>query len=621
MNDGMPSQRRIPALHSAVTIDDEAEQAERTQIIGKNNASAFETTNKNSLRKNQTFSSLTACDGKNESENTSPSSLGCANKNNGDVMNAGEDDDVDMTTIPQRTPTASPTAASTVKGPITSLNSYDVLLGRGSGTSLYIGNQKFRMIVDDHKEEYLETSGNKPKAKIAKEILDHIHSLGGRFLKLDENAEPVEFIIEDGEWYETDEKAALEKIKQSLRQKREKEILPDAAKSDGETGASERKEATDDHLSSSAVSLPDVTSVSLSDLSNNVSAVPASEISLSKVPSSFQPISPLQLGGNEGYSVFDSRLLLFQTAPFAFYPSQLGPDVQLSARVNPYGFPADSRLLGSPFITAAQQQGPACHTPHSQACDSNLGKKHSITPTNVQGNNNTRVGQAEANESVETRNKQREDTASDVAQGSQSFAPRDDDITEYILSILALSGRAKFTEQQSELEKATLTDRERAEALSDLFGRTCSLNTHENKRPRRDLDRESIDFLVRQMRAEMDSIPIDKKLAMMEAQAKGRADEFSDERLTKFLRCEGMNAELAAYRFINYWEGRREVFGADKYLQRMTLSEALREDLVALEAACKCLLPGVDASGRPIIFFNPPRHTREGYTSESMVRT
>jgi len=51
----------------------------------------------------------------------------------------------------------------------------------------------------------------------------------------------------------------------------------------------------------------------------------------------------------------------------------------------------------------------------------------------------------------------------------------------------------------------------------------------------------------------------------------------------------------------------------------MTLSEAVRDDLVALETSYSFLLPNSDASGRPIIFSTPQRHTREGYSAESMV--
>ena len=61
------------------------------------------------------------------------------------------------------------------------------------------------------------------------------------------------------------------------------------------------------------------------------------------------------------------------------------------------------------------------------------------------------------------------------------------------------------------------------------------------------------------------------------------------------------------------------MFGADKYVMRMTLSEALCDDLAALETGMFCLLPRLDLSGRQILYLDPSRHSREGYTSDSMV--
>jgi len=52
---------------------------------------------------------------------------------------------------------------------------------------------------------------------------------------------------------------------------------------------------------------------------------------------------------------------------------------------------------------------------------------------------------------------------------------------------------------------------------------------------------------------------------------------------------------------------------------RMTLSEALRDDLVALETGIYYLLPHLDLSGRRLLYFAPWRHTREGYDTDSLV--
>ena len=51
----------------------------------------------------------------------------------------------------------------------------------------------------------------------------------------------------------------------------------------------------------------------------------------------------------------------------------------------------------------------------------------------------------------------------------------------------------------------------------------------------------------------------------------------------------------------------------------MTLSEALRDDLTALETGFYCLLPNKDLSGRQILYLEPRRHSGTGYTSESLV--
>ena len=116
-------------------------------------------------------------------------------------------------------------------------------------------------------------------------------------------------------------------------------------------------------------------------------------------------------------------------------------------------------------------------------------------------------------------------------------------------------------------------------------------------------------------------------MALLEALLNCRGEEFSNERLVRFLRCEGMNAKLAAQRFVNYWEGRREVFGPEKfgpekYLLPISLGEALCDDvevIAALKAGMISLLPCLDLSGRQLLFLVPHRHTKKGYSSASVV--
>jgi hypothetical protein len=121
----------------------------------------------------------------------------------------------------------------------------------------------------------------------------------------------------------------------------------------------------------------------------------------------------------------------------------------------------------------------------------------------------------------------------------------EDEVSDFLLFCFQASGQQRFTQEQEEIEQATMTDEEKAAALSDLFGRSCAIGTHKSKKARKDLDRKSIEFLVHKMRLELERIPVNEKQALMEAHAKCREDEFSNARLERFLRCEGMNAKVS----------------------------------------------------------------------------
>jgi hypothetical protein len=122
-------------------------------------------------------------------------------------------------------------------------------------------------------------------------------------------------------------------------------------------------------------------------------------------------------------------------------------------------------------------------------------------------------------------------------------AASDDDLLAYLISLL-ISDRPMITEEQVDNERAKMTDDERVEFLVDLFGKQCDISTPRNKKANRDLDKNSIDFLIKMMKLELERIPNDRKGALLEAQIRCRADEFSDSRLERFLRCEGRNPKV-----------------------------------------------------------------------------
>lgn len=79
--------------------------------------------------------------------------------------------------------------------------------------------------------------------------------------------------------------------------------------------------------------------------------------------------------------------------------------------------------------------------------------------------------------------------------------------------------------------------------------------------------------------------------------------------------------QMAAERFVEYWESRCELFGPKKYLLPMTLGGALQDDLEAIEDGMLSLLPRLDLSGRQLLYWAPTRRSRgASYSSESLVR-
>jgi hypothetical protein len=51
----------------------------------------------------------------------------------------------------------------------------------------------------------------------------------------------------------------------------------------------------------------------------------------------------------------------------------------------------------------------------------------------------------------------------------------------------------------------------------------------------------------------------------------------------------------------------------------MSIDGALCDDVIAIEKGWMQLLPKLDASGRQLMYLEPARHDKEGYTSESLV--
>jgi len=472
--------------------------------------------------------------------------------------------------------------------PIKELNPNDVLLGRGNGSNKWIGNIQFRDLVKSRKNEYAYGKV-RSKAVIADEIVKHISSKGGRFLRLDKDAKPVN-IVQEGVWYECPYKVGLEKTKQALRENRDNNrnlglthedmtsLLDDVC--GNELGRHVRGADGTSSLMTAYGSLGLGSGMPMAALSIETAAA------LSALPpiQNLLPVLPPTLAGSSAtLPAADAHLALFQGNPLAFHLYyQLG-----QACLVP-GF-ASFHMQSRPptgkrpqpecsVQTVYQQQGAQLRT-------SSRIQEQSNSADNVQGGNSdcSDVGMGVASMPKEdSLDMAVDDDVSETMQEKTSLkggdsigtlavaqetsrhgniatgvasVPKDDsapgtgeDVSEFLLSVLALSGRQKFTEEQGKQEKASMTDDERARVLCDLFGKYCS--TRQNKKARRDLSKDEVAFLVKQMRIEIEKFPDDKKDALIKAQAKCRAEEFSDARLERFLRCEGMDVKVRAGLFL-----------------------------------------------------------------------
>lgn len=419
--------------------------------------------------------------------------------------------------------------------PVDALNDNDVLLGRGSGPSEYVGNKRFRHIVSENREEYVACSKPKEKNVIAKRVYDSVISASGRFLCLSQDDKPVDYMVEDGIWYvETNVKKCMEKCRQALRQKR---TAP----------TSQAPDTTRNANQDSANSTPPQPSMFASLSVPQQPSMYASSLPAPPEPCLVPVVIPSALVGAAVVSppaMLDARLLLYQT------------DLHMQAQLRQNQMVLDTRqpiwssFVTNPTVASFQQQQQAqlpVSNPIAQERSSQpeANKKHSLHQQHLTASHHLDNTASAEEDSLMKKPNVGGTVASTISNDDKPA--EEEEVSEYLLSVLALSGRAKFTDEQEEAEKANMTDQEKAKVLCDLFGKYCSVH-HQDKKAKRDLGTKDIAFLVKQMRMEIEKIPVAEKQALMEAQQKcNRLEEFSDHRLEQFLRCEGMDVKVRCF--------------------------------------------------------------------------
>jgi hypothetical protein len=102
----------------------------------------------------------------------------------------------------------------------------------------------------------------------------------------------------------------------------------------------------------------------------------------------------------------------------------------------------------------------------------------------------------------------------------------------------------KFTEEDEMAEIVSTTEEERLQTLSYLFGDLCEIS-----QPKKKVNRVKINAqqdAVSEMRSAINSIPVKRKQAMVQAMRKCSLAEFSEKRMKQFLHREGGNAEVCS---------------------------------------------------------------------------
>lgn len=501
---------------------------------------------------------------------------------------------------------AAPLPAANGNGGITQLNNNDVLLGRGPGLANFEGNRRFRELVDQNKTAYTETTNRKEKKRIARLVMDRVHAAGGRFLRqagasVNFNAE---WHIAPASVAEEKCKQNLREIRtpESPAPSTEntlKRSISDAIGSPDDSSI-ELKGSSDDHSVSVTSDVPAAAKeapAAASGMQSNDPSTLENDIVDSVRAAAYQrlvapallthpnvqaaailqnllfqglPVAPTTVSG------IDPRLLLFQGPSLlsqqqalialqqqvagnssVVSPSPIGgmlsPELQHEVTnlmsINIAAAAAHQRSLADSAVysmlrdlTRLQTQNvvDASREIDQRKLDQELSESL-VVNEEVNGINTLKVAAKTSGTNVtntETPSASKEDDIT-TSKGEE------EEVAAFLLSSMAIVNRPVITEEQQSKELASLSSEEKAEILADTFGDLCTVTPHQSKKARIELDPNSVAFLVRQMVLEIEQIPATRKPALMEASSKGRKEEFSDERLEQFLRCEGMNTKVS----------------------------------------------------------------------------
>jgi hypothetical protein len=336
------------------------------------------------------------------------------------------------------------------------LNSNDVILGRGAGPGRFLGNQRFRTLVEERKEEFIDIKGHKHKAKtkISNELLDIIHTRGGRFLK------PIEGIG----WYEVGESVALEKCLQALRDCRK-----NTERKGGSSTSSNSRERQASESGNSSGGDPTGTS-GWASTTIREAVVPAARnarvtqygepTSLAVQQLNMEAEAFLAVPAGENPLLSDARIRLPQLKnPLPVSPPQFhhkNCQNQNDTRLLLASYPLPRACSQMSLYEVVYEQDLVDSTLKSWGAQNVVRRQQATISVNVQEGISGGAGRRQ-----DTCNGKTSASATQLTlerQGVTIAAPTQEEVSDFLLFCFQASGQKSFTKEQEEIERATMTD-------------------------------------------------------------------------------------------------------------------------------------------------------------------
>jgi hypothetical protein len=190
------------------------------------------------------------------------------------------------------------------------LGKYDVICGRHKAAFDNVGNRRFRVLVGLSVPKYVNAPSRAHKSAVIKDIVDAIHSAGGRFLQQRKAAKG------GSKWEEIDEKQTYDKVGHALRDMSSSSVKVDCDKQSKSSDESQSSASTTSSIPESSVvpAMPKLTSCGLEvpallSIASMNQPISISNILFENCPNETPALTHIDQGYDEDISDDDDDLL------------------------------------------------------------------------------------------------------------------------------------------------------------------------------------------------------------------------------------------------------------------------------------------------------------------------